>query len=61
MTLVAVLAPWLAPYNPDAINLENARLFPPVFLSDGTWQHILGTDNTGRDVLSRLIYGAHVS
>jgi peptide/nickel transport system permease protein len=52
--LVALLAPWVAPYPPDAVDVTN-RLAPP---SAGHW---LGTDILGRDVLSRLIFGARVS
>ena len=52
--LVAVLAPWLAPYRPDLVDVTQ-RLLPPSSL------HWLGTDTLGRDVLSRLLYGARVS
>lgn len=52
--LVAILAPWLAPYDPLEQNIV-ARLEPP---SAEFW---LGTDSFGRDVLSRLIYGARIS
>jgi len=52
--LVAALAPVLAPYDP--VDAELARsLAPP------SWEHLLGTDQLGRDVLSRLLYGARVS
>ncbi len=54
MSLVAVLAPVIAPYDPTAINVD-AVLEPP---SPG---HLLGTDNLGRDVLSRIVFGARVS
>ncbi|TQE99863.1 MAG: ABC transporter permease [Spiribacter salinus] len=59
LTLVAVLAPWLAPHDPYAQSLMT-RMEPPVFMG-GTWDHPLGTDHLGRDYLSRLIYGARVS
>ena len=52
---VAVLAPLIAPHDPDTQDLL-LRLKPP-----GTDDHLLGTDQFGRDVLSRLIYGARVS
>lgn len=52
--LVAALAPWLAPYDPLEQNIA-ARLEPP------SAEYWLGTDSYGRDVLSRLIYGARVS
>jgi len=51
----ALLAPWLSSYDPAAQNLI-ARLRPP-----GTPEHLLGTDRYGRDVLSRVLYGARVS
>lgn len=59
LTLVAVLAPWLAPHDPYAQSMMT-RMEPPVFMG-GTWDHPLGTDHLGRDYLSRLIYGARVS
>jgi peptide/nickel transport system permease protein len=54
IALVALAAPLLAPANPDATDL-GARLMPP----GGT--HLLGTDELGRDILSRLIWGARVT
>ncbi|OSP53468.1 ABC transporter permease [Pseudoruegeria sp. SK021] len=57
---VAIFAPLLAPFNPLSQDLFN-RLAPPVWAERGSWTHALGTDNYGRDVLSRLIYGARVS
>jgi peptide/nickel transport system permease protein len=51
---VALLAPWLAPYDPGFIDVRQV-LMPP------SAQHLLGTDTLGRDVLSRIIYGARVS
>lgn len=59
MIAMAVLAPVLAPYDPNAQSLL-MRLKPPVF-AGGTWKHILGTDHLGRDLLSRLMYGARIS
>ncbi|WP_052699705.1 ABC transporter permease [Martelella endophytica] len=58
--VVAIFAPQIAPSDPLTQDLFN-RLSPPVWSSKGSWEHILGTDNYGRDVLSRLIYGARVS
>jgi len=57
---VAVFAPFVAPHNPSTLNRE-LLLLPPVFQQGGTWGHILGTDAVGRDILSRLIYGARFS
>jgi peptide/nickel transport system permease protein len=56
VTLIAVLAPVLAPYDPETIDILH-RLKPPS-LSSG---HLLGTDDVGRDLLSRLLFGARVS
>ncbi|MBA2847703.1 ABC transporter permease [Thermosulfuriphilus ammonigenes] len=52
--LVALLSPFIAPYDPLAINTR-AVLHPP------SKNHLLGTDTLGRDVLSRMIYGARIS
>jgi peptide/nickel transport system permease protein len=57
--IVAIAAPLIAPQNPDTTNLA-ARLMPP-FSSLGGVRYVLGTDDLGRDVLSRVIYGARVS
>lgn len=56
---IAIVAPWIAPHQPDHINLR-ARLQAPTILG-GAPGHPLGTDALGRDVLSRVIYGARVS
>ena len=58
--LVAGLgANWLAPHDPEFINL-GGRLEPPVF-AGGSWDYFLGTDQVGRDIFSRLLYGARIS
>ncbi|TCR63161.1 ABC transporter permease [Bosea sp. BK604] len=54
MSLVAIAAPLLAPYDPTTVFYED-------FLAAPSWRHWLGTDDVGRDVLSRIIYGAQVS
>lgn len=56
---MAVLAPLVVPYDPNAQSLLT-RLKPPVF-AGGTWKHVLGTDHLGRDLLSRVMYGARIS
>ena len=56
----AVLAPWLAPYNPLTVDIQH-RLGPPAWMEGGTPKHLLGTDQVGRDLLSRMIYGGRVS
>ncbi len=58
--LLAVAAPLAAPYRPTQINLR-ARLQPPDWGAPGRPRHLLGTDNVGRDVLSRIIWGARIS
>jgi peptide/nickel transport system permease protein len=60
LIVVGVFAPYLAPYNPKTGELVN-RLMPPFWQEGGSTGHILGTDGQGRDVLSRLIYGARTS
>lgn len=55
-----VLAGVIAPYDPAQNDLR-ARLQPPAFADGGSTAHLLGTDQLGRDLLSRLIYGARVS
>ncbi len=52
--LLALLAPWVAPFDPTEINVK-AILMPP------SWEHWCGTDTLGRDVFSRMLYGAQVS
>jgi peptide/nickel transport system permease protein len=54
-TLVALLAPWLAPYAPEQTDFANT------FAPHGTPGHLLGTDDLGRDVLSRIILGLRAS
>jgi peptide/nickel transport system permease protein len=56
----ALFAPWLAPADPYVQNLE-LRSQTPVWTQAGTWAHPLGTDQLGRDYLSRLMYGARIS
>ncbi len=60
IVLVAVFADWLAPHAPDATSLRN-RLKPPFWLERGSMVNILGTDDQGRDILSRVIHGTRVS
>lgn len=60
LVFVAVFADFIAPYNPYEGELVN-RLRPPVWEQGGSWEHPLGTDQVGRDNLSRLIFGARVS
>ena len=56
----AVLAPSLSPHDPLAVDIRH-RLAPPAWMEGGNTQHLLGTDQVGRDLLSRVIYGGRVS
>lgn len=62
--LIASLgADWVAPHNPfdlASVNLIDA-LSPPVWMEDGRWTYLLGTDSQGRDLYSTLLYGARIS
>jgi dipeptide transport system permease protein len=60
MVLTALFAPWLAPYDPHE-QFRDALLLPPFWTDGGSARFLLGTDDVGRDILSRLIYGARVS
>ena len=60
IVLSAIFAPVVAPHDPAANSLVN-RLTPPSFQNGGNSDHLLGTDQLGRDVLSRIIYGARIS
>ncbi len=56
----AIFAEFVAPYPPEQMALPD-RLSPPFFMSGGSTAHLLGTDNLGRDLLSRIIFGTRVS
>lgn len=58
--ILAVLAPFIAPYSPVEGSLPN-KLLPPAFVDGGNSQFLLGTDPLGRDILSRIIHGTRVS
>ena len=60
IVLMAILAPLIAPFDPYE-QILTARLKPPIWKDGGTWTHPLGTDQIGRDYLSRVIYGAQIS
>lgn len=55
MTLIAIFAPWIALFAPNKMDVANSLAVP------GTGGHLLGTDNYGRDLFSRLVYGARIS
>jgi ABC-type dipeptide/oligopeptide/nickel transport system permease subunit len=56
----AAAAPWIVPYDPLALDIQH-RLGPPAWMVGGKATHLLGTDQIGRDLLSRVIYGGRVS
>jgi len=56
----AIFAPAIAPHDPLAVNISH-RLAPPVWMEGGTSRHVLGTDQVGRDLLARVIYGGRIS
>ncbi|MBF0170065.1 MAG: ABC transporter permease, partial [Nitrospinae bacterium] len=56
LTLVALFAPLIAPYDPSAIDTQASAILAPPSAS-----HWFGADDLGRDVLSRMIYGARIS
>ncbi len=65
LVLAAVLAcaaagNWIAPFDPNDMDLA-ASFQPPVWQAGGGWDHLLGTDNLGHDILSRIIAGSRVS
>lgn len=60
LIIIALLAPWLAPHPPEE-QYRDALLLPPPWAGEGDWRFLLGTDDVGRDILSRLIYGSRVS
>ncbi len=57
---IAVFAPVISPYDPLAVDIRH-RLSPPAWMEHGTAEHVLGTDQVGRDLLARMIYGGRVS
>jgi len=60
MIIVAVFQAQISPYDPAAQNIR-ARLTPPIWMEGGSSKHILGTDQLGRDIFSRLVYGVRIS
>ena len=58
--ILGVIGPQISPQDPNALDLVG-RLKPPFWQSGGSWDHPLGTDDLGRDTLSRLIHGARIS
>ncbi len=62
LTMIAVAAPLVAPTNPIALSdVLQSRFLPPFSVGPDGVFHLLGTDNLGRDILSRIVYGARIS
>src|SRR5262249_52353888 len=60
IALLAIFAGYIAPHDPE-IGSIGRRFRPPAWQSGGSFEYLLGTDHLGRDILSRLIFGARVS
>jgi len=60
LVVAAIFSPYLAPHDPTEGDITRKSI-PPVWMEGGTWEHPLGTDRFGRDVLSRIIYGTRIS
>jgi peptide/nickel transport system permease protein len=60
LVLPGIFANQIAPHSPTGGIIKN-RLAPPAWQDGGTWSHPLGTDKIGRDILSRIMYGARIS
>ncbi|MFO8150504.1 MAG: ABC transporter permease [Trueperaceae bacterium] len=60
VVFLALFAPWVAPYGPTEGDFMSARL-PPAWMEGGSSAHLLGTDQLGQDVFSRIVYGTRVS
>ena len=60
MLFAGIFGPTIAPHNPTRANIRELRL-PPAWIDGGSFNHVLGTDEVGRDVLSRVMHGARVS
>lgn len=60
LVIPAVFANWIAPHDPISGQLS-ARLKPPFWMEGGSTQFVLGADKQGRDILSRIVYGARIS
>ncbi|CAH2774507.1 MAG: Dipeptide ABC transporter, permease protein DppC (TC 3.A.1.5.2) [uncultured Caballeronia sp.] len=60
LVFIAIFAPLIAPHSPIKQYRDNVKI-PPAWLDGGNWRFVLGTDEAGRDILSRLMYGARLS
>jgi peptide/nickel transport system permease protein len=60
VTILAIFAPWIAPHDPNLQNLATA-FKPPSWLAGGSAAYLLGTDDLGRDIFSRIVWGARIA
>jgi ABC-type dipeptide/oligopeptide/nickel transport system permease subunit len=60
LVVLAILAPYVTPHDPEAPNFVAIRK-PPAWMAQGSWKYPLGTDHLGRDILTRIVYGARIS
>jgi dipeptide transport system permease protein len=60
LVFIAIFAPLIAPHSPIEQYRDNVKI-PPAWLDGGNWRFVFGTDEAGRDILSRLMYGARLS
>lgn len=60
VVFLAIFAPWVVPHDPEAQSLPDRRM-PPFWVESGSFRHVLGTDSLGRDILSRMFYGARIT
>lgn len=60
VAILTIFGPWIAPHDPNYMNARD-RLLPTVWMDGGSWEHPLGTDGVGRDLLSRIIAGFRTS
>ena len=60
MVFAGILAPWISPHDPELARVRE-RIQPPAWAEGGTTEYLLGTDGLGRDILSRMLYGARIS
>src|SRR5215211_696090 len=60
LVITALFAPWIASHDPLEQNLRASKK-PPAWTAQGSWEYPLGTDNLGRDLFSRIVYGSRVS
>lgn len=58
--IIAIFAPFIAIHDPAKTNIAN-KFIPPVWSEGGSWENPLGTDNLGRDIFSRIVFGSRIS